>query len=67
MPILAAVSGDSKHITRVSGGRGAAATVSTINSMLEQVHLVCAAEAIALGAKVGLEVHSLYKIIVDAA
>lgn len=61
------MSDHSKDIVRVQGGTGAATTIATINNMLEQVHLACAAEAIALAAKVGLDIRMVFQIIVDAA
>lgn len=51
----------------VSGGPGAASAIVIINKMLYGVKTVCAAEAVGLGTKLGLDVKLLYEIIVDAA
>jgi 3-hydroxyisobutyrate dehydrogenase-like beta-hydroxyacid dehydrogenase len=66
-PLLATLSDRSTNVMRVHGGTGAASTLLLIQQMLMQMHLLCAAEAMAFGAKLGLDPHKLYSIIKDAA
>lgn len=65
--MLAALNKQTKSVFRVQGGTGAASTVVMIKHMLIQLHLLCAAEAMAFGSKLGLDVNELFKIIKDAA
>ncbi len=66
-PILAAMSGIPKNLYRIEGGVGAASSVKLINQLLAGVHIAAAAEAMAFGAKLGLDTLSLYEIIRNAA
>lgn len=66
-PMLASLNKQTKSVFRVQGGTGAASTVVMIKHMLIQLHLLCAAEAMSFGAKLGLDVQELFKIIRDAA
>jgi 3-hydroxyisobutyrate dehydrogenase-like beta-hydroxyacid dehydrogenase len=54
-PVLLAMSGKPENIYFVGGGVGAASSVKLINQLLAGVHIVAAAEAMAFGAKMGLE------------
>lgn len=65
--VLGAMSGPSKNLYTIEGGAGAASSVKLINQLLAGVHIVAAAEAIAFGAKLGLDTRSLYEIIKNAA
>ncbi|KAH8593027.1 hypothetical protein B0O99DRAFT_653641 [Bisporella sp. PMI_857] len=66
-PVLAAMSGPAKNLHRIAGGVGAASSVKLINQLLAGVHIAAAAEAMAFGAKIGLNTTSLYEIIKNAA
>ncbi|PMD38612.1 3-hydroxyisobutyrate dehydrogenase [Hyaloscypha variabilis F] len=66
-PVLLAMSGKPENIYFVGGGVGAASSVKLINQLLAGVHIVAAAEAIAFGAKMGLETQKVYEIIKNAA
>jgi 3-hydroxyisobutyrate dehydrogenase-like beta-hydroxyacid dehydrogenase len=61
------MSGPVKNLYRIGGGVGAASSVKLINQLLAGVHIVAAAEAMAFGAKLGLDTASLYEIIKNAA
>ncbi|KAF1981797.1 hypothetical protein K402DRAFT_398192 [Aulographum hederae CBS 113979] len=65
--VLAAMSGPPKNLCRVQGGIGAASSVKLINQLLAGVHIASAAEALSLGAKLGLDTRFLYDIIRTAA
>lgn len=66
-PVLAAMSGPPKNLYHIGGGAGAASSVKLINQLLAGVHIVAAAEAMAFGAKLGLDTRDLYEIIKNAA
>jgi 3-hydroxyisobutyrate dehydrogenase-like beta-hydroxyacid dehydrogenase len=66
-PVLAAMSGIPKNLYQIEGGCGAASSVKLINQLLAGVHITAAAEAMAFGAKLGLDTRSLYEIIKNAA
>lgn len=66
-PVLVAMSGKSENVYRVTGEVGAASSIKLINQLLTGVHIVAAAEAMAFGAKLGLDTQSLYEIIKNAA
>jgi hypothetical protein len=66
-PVLAAMSGKPENICYVEGGVGAASSMKLINQLLAGVHIIAAAEAMAFGAKLGLDTRSLYEIIKNAA
>jgi hypothetical protein len=66
-PVLVAMSGILKNLYYVEGGVGAASSIKLINQLLAGVHIAAAAEAIAFGAKLGLDTQSLYEIIKNAA
>jgi 3-hydroxyisobutyrate dehydrogenase-like beta-hydroxyacid dehydrogenase len=66
-PVLAAMSGMPKNLYYVEGGTGAASSIKLINQLLAGVHIAAAAEAMAFGAKLGLDTQSLYEIIRNAA
>ncbi|KAK3066946.1 hypothetical protein LTS18_001392, partial [Coniosporium uncinatum] len=61
------MAGTPKNICRVQGGVGAASSVKLINQLLAGVHIAAAAEAMAFGAKLGLDTRFLYEIIKTAA
>jgi hypothetical protein len=61
------LSGNPENIYYVEGGVGAASSVKLINQLLAGVHIMAAAEAMAFGAKLGLDTRSLYEIIKNAA
>jgi len=56
-----------KNLYYIAGGVGAASSVKLINQLLAGVHIVAAAEAMAFGAKLGLNTTELYEIIKNAA
>jgi 3-hydroxyisobutyrate dehydrogenase-like beta-hydroxyacid dehydrogenase len=56
-----------ENLYRVEGGVGAASSVKLINQLLAGVHITAAAEAMAFGAKLGLDTGSLYEVIRNAA
>jgi hypothetical protein len=66
-PVLAAMSGMPKNLYRVEGDVGAASSIKLINQLLAGVHIAAAAEAMAFGAKLGLDTENLYEIIKNAA
>ncbi|OBT90047.1 hypothetical protein VE02_02494 [Pseudogymnoascus sp. 03VT05] len=66
-PILTAMSGAATNLHRISEGVGAASSVKLINQLLAGVHIAAAAEAMAFGAKLGLDTANLYEIIKNAA
>jgi hypothetical protein len=66
-PALLAMSGKLCNICYVEGGVGAASSVKLINQLLAGVHIMAAAEAMAFGAKLGLDTRNLYEIIKNAA
>lgn len=66
-PILTAMSGASTNLHRISEAVGAASSVKLINQLLAGVHIAAAAEAMAFGAKLGLDTANLYEIIKNAA
>jgi hypothetical protein len=66
-PLLVAMSGKSENIYYVEGDVGAASSIKLINQLLAGVHIVAAAEAVAFGAKLGLDTQILYDIIKHAA
>lgn len=61
------MSGTSKNLHNIDGGAGAASSVKLINQLLAGIHIATAAEAMAFGAKLGLDTRSLYGIIKNAA
>lgn len=63
-PLLDAMGGE-VHI--VSGGAGMGSTVKMVHQLLAGVHICCAAEALALAAKAGLDVEQMYNIVNGAA
>ena len=65
--VLSAMSGEPSNLYKIEGGVGAASSVKLINQLLAGVHIVAAAEAMAFGAKLGLDTASLYDIIKNAA
>jgi len=66
-PVLTALSGPPSNLHTIPNGAGAASSVKLINQLLAGVHIVAAAEAMAFGAKLGLDTRSLYEIIKNAA
>jgi putative dehydrogenase len=56
-----------KEIHIIKGGAGMGSTVKMVHQLLAGVHIAVAAEALALAAKVGLDVHQLYDIVKGAA
>lgn len=63
-PLLRAM-GKETHI--IQGGVGMGSTMKMVHQLLAGVHLVVAAEALALGAKAGLDVNQMYDIVKGAA
>ncbi|PVH80483.1 3-hydroxyisobutyrate dehydrogenase [Cadophora sp. DSE1049] len=66
-PVLTALSGPPSNLHTIPNGAGAASSVKLINQLLAGVHIVAAAEAMAFGARLGLDTRSLYEIIKNAA
>jgi putative dehydrogenase len=56
-----------KEIHHIHGGVGMGSTVKIIHQILAGVHVVVAAEAIAMAAKAGLDVKQFYDIVTGAA
>jgi len=52
---------------RIDGGPGAGSSIKMVNQLLAGVHIAAAAEAMALGAQMGLDTRQLYEIISQAA
>ncbi|KAG0624148.1 hypothetical protein M758_3G227500 [Ceratodon purpureus] len=63
-PVL---SGMSEKLYTVDGGIGSGSKMKLVNNLLFGIHLATAAEAIALGARAGLNVRNLFDIISTAA
>ena len=63
-PILQAMG---KEIHIIQGGVGMGSTVKMVHQLLAGVHIVVAAEALALAAKAGLDVNQMYDIVTGAA
>lgn len=63
-PILKAMG---KEIHIIEGGAGMGSTVKMVHQLLAGVHIVVAAEALALAAKAGLDVEQMYQIVSGAA
>ena len=63
-PLLQAM-GKDIHVIR--GGAGMGSTVKMVHQLLAGVHIVVAAEALALAAKAGLDVEQMYDIVNGAA
>jgi len=66
-PALVAMSGPSSNLYTVQGGVGAGSSVKMVNQMLAGVHIAAAAEAMAFGARIGLDTGLLYEIVKNAA
>jgi len=63
-PLLQAMG---KEIHIITGGSGMGSTVKMVHQLLAGVHIVVAAEALALAAKAGLDVRQMYDIVKGAA
>jgi putative dehydrogenase len=63
-PLLQAIG---KEIHIITGGSGMGSTVKMVHQLLAGVHIVVAAEALALAAKAGLDVRQMYDIVKGAA
>jgi 3-hydroxyisobutyrate dehydrogenase-like beta-hydroxyacid dehydrogenase len=63
-PLLKAMG---KEIHIIEGGVGMGSTVKMVHQLLAGVHIVVAAEALALAAKAGLDVAQVYEIVKGAA
>ena len=63
-PLLDAMGRD---VFIIQGGAGMGSTVKMVHQLLAGVHIVCAAEALALAAKAGLDVEQMYEIVNGAA
>jgi len=63
-PLLQAMG---KEIHIIAGGSGMGSTVKMVHQLLAGVHIVVAAEALALAAKAGLDVNQVYDIVKGAA
>lgn len=63
-PLLKAMG---KEIHTIPGGVGMGSTVKMVHQLLAGVHIVVAAEALALAAKAGLDVNQMYDIVKGAA
>ncbi|GBG79670.1 hypothetical protein CBR_g29818 [Chara braunii] len=57
----------SEKLYIIPGGVGAGSNVKMVNQLLAGVHIVASAEAMALGARCGLDTRLLYEIISNAA
>lgn len=55
------------NLYTIAGGAGAASSVKLINQLLAGVHIAAAAEAMAFGARLGLDTQNIYEIIKNAA
>jgi 3-hydroxyisobutyrate dehydrogenase-like beta-hydroxyacid dehydrogenase len=66
-PLISALTGIPQNLYHIDGGVGAASSVKLINQLLAGVHITAAAEAMAFGAKLGLDTKLLYEIIKTAA
>jgi hypothetical protein len=56
-----------KEVHIILGGSGMGSTVKMVHQLLAGVHIVVAAEALALAAKAGLDVNQMYDIVKGAA
>ena len=65
-PVLQCL-GRSADIHRIAGGVGRASTAKMVHQLLAGVHIVVAAEALALAAAADLDVQQLYRIVNGAA
>lgn len=65
-PILEAMSRQNEWYI-IEGGSGMGSTVKMVHQLLAGVHIVVAAEALALAAKAGLDVEQVYNIVNGAA
>ncbi|KAL7534516.1 hypothetical protein ACHAXR_005925 [Thalassiosira sp. AJA248-18] len=65
-PLLHAM-GKKEDVHIIQGGVGMGATVKMVHQLLAGVHIVVAAEALALAAKAGLDVNQMYDIVKGAA
>lgn len=63
-PLLQAMG---KEIHIITGGSGMGSTVKMVHQLLAGVHIVVAAEALALAAKAGVDVRQMYDIVKGAA
>ena len=63
-PILQAMA---REVHIIPGGAGMGSTVKMVHQLLAGVHIVAAAEALALAAKAGLDVRQMYDIVNGAA
>jgi 3-hydroxyisobutyrate dehydrogenase-like beta-hydroxyacid dehydrogenase len=61
------MSGPATNLFHIEGGAGQASSVKLINQLLAGVHIAAAAEAMAFGAKLGLDTSNLFEIIKNAA
>jgi hypothetical protein len=66
-PVLAAISGIPQNLYYVDSDVGSASSINLISQLLTGIHISAAAEAMAFGAKVGLDTQILYNIIKTAA
>lgn len=64
MPLLNAAG---KDVHLIPGGAGFGSTVKMVHQLLAGVHVVCAAEALALAAKMGIDPKQMYDIVNGAA
>lgn len=63
-PILAAVAG---KVYRLGDAPGMGSAVKTVNQLLAGVHIAAAAEAMALGARAGIDTRVLFEVISNSA
>jgi 3-hydroxyisobutyrate dehydrogenase-like beta-hydroxyacid dehydrogenase len=66
MDLLAEFSEMSENLYILNGGVGVGSCVKMVNQLLAGVHIAASAEAIALGARLGLETRSLYEYITES-
>mmetsp|Transcript_8420 Transcript_8420/g.12337 ORF Transcript_8420/g.12337 Transcript_8420/m.12337 type:complete len:652 (+) Transcript_8420:230-2185(+) len=66
MPILKSA-GRHEEVHIIEGGAGMGSTVKMVHQLLAGVHIACAAEALALAAKAGVDVEQMYDIVNGAA
>mmetsp|Transcript_102 Transcript_102/g.434 ORF Transcript_102/g.434 Transcript_102/m.434 type:complete len:484 (-) Transcript_102:62-1513(-) len=65
-PVLEAM-GSTEKIYIIEGGAGMGSTAKMVHQLLAGVHVAVSAEALALAAKAGLDVHQMYDIVSGAA
>ncbi|CAG9464477.1 unnamed protein product [Pedinophyceae sp. YPF-701] len=65
--VLDAMTGSGGKLYCIPGGAGAGSSVKMVNQLLAGVHIAAAAEAMAIGARAGLNTRALFEVISNAA